>query len=98
MLFISDIALTVLKMVCMQQTVCLQRHTKFSDTLQPMERKCLKNILTYEDCTKYDEIDIYHLHIQKQVSYKKFCKKYKSYVYRLTQKFSDTLHPTGKNI
>ena len=32
---------------------------------------CLKNILTYLDCTKYNEIDIGHLYIQKHV----FCKK-----------------------
>ena len=63
-----------------------------------LQGKCLKSILTYLDCTKYNEMYIGHLHIQKHVSYKKLYKKYKYYVYRLTQKFSDTLHPTGKNI
>ena len=32
---------------------------------------CLKSILTNLDCTKYYEIDVGHLHIQKHVSYKK---------------------------
>ena len=61
-----------------------------------MEEKCLKRILTYLDCTKYNEINIGHLHIQKHVSYKKLYKKYKYYVYRIAQKFSDILHPMEK--
>ena len=56
--------------------------------------KCLKSILTYLDCIKYNEIDISHLHIQKHVFYKKkLYKKYKKIMYRLIRKFSDTLHP-----
>ena len=47
---------------------------KFSDTLQRMGKKCLKHILTYFYCTKYNEINIGHPHIQKDVSYKKLYK------------------------
>ena len=36
-------------------------------------------------------INIGHSHIQKHVSYKKLCKNYKYYAYRLTMKFSDAL-------
>ena len=42
-----------------------------SNTLRPMEGKRLKRILAYLDCTKYNEIDLGHLPIQKPVSYKK---------------------------
>ena len=41
--------------------------SKFSDALQPMGRKCLKCILTYLNCTKYNEIDVGRSHIQKHV-------------------------------
>ena len=58
-----------------------------------MREKCFKCILTYLGCTKHNEINTSHSHIQKQVSYKKGDKKY--YVYRLTQKFYDALHPSG---
>ena len=43
----------------------------FFDTLQPMEEKCLKRILTYFDCIKHNEINVGHSHTQKHVSYKK---------------------------
>ena len=33
--------------------------------------KCLNRILTYLDCTKYNEINIDPSHIQNHVSYKK---------------------------
>ena len=59
--------------------------------------KYLKRILTYLHSTKYNEINMCHSHIQKHVSYKKWSKKYKYYAYRLTQMFSDTLHPTVEN-
>ena len=78
--------------------VCLQRRTKFSDILRPIGGKCLRSVLTCLNCTKSNEIDISLLHIQNHVPNKKFYKKYKHYVYRLTQKFSDTLHTTGENI
>ena len=78
--------------------VCLQRHTKVFRYITAYEEKCLKRILTYLYCSKYNEIDIGHLHIQKHASYKKCHKKYKYYVCKLTEKFSDTFHPTGKNI
>ena len=44
---------------------------KFSDTLRTLGGKCLKSILTYIDCTKYNENDIGCSHVQKQVCYKK---------------------------
>ena len=46
-------------------------------------------------CTNYNEICIGHSHSKKHVSYKKkkWCKKIKYCVYRLTQNFSDALHP-----
>ena len=62
MLFISDIAWTALKMIYIRLMVCLQRHAKFSKTLRPMWRKCLKRILRYLGCTKDNEINISHLH------------------------------------
>ena len=34
-------------------------------------KKILKRILTYLDCTKYNEINIGHSHIQKHVFYRK---------------------------
>ena len=61
MLFISDIAWTVLKMVNIQLMISLQTHTK------EYGEKCLKYILTYLDCIKYNEIKIDHSHIQKHV-------------------------------
>ena len=68
-LFKSDIEWTVEKIVCMELRVRLQRHTNFSDTLRLAGRKILKLVSTY--CTKYNEINIRHLCIQKHVSYKK---------------------------
>ena len=71
---------------------------KFWDTLRPMgEGKYLKRILTYLDCTKNNEIDTDHSHIQKHNFCKKCYKKHKNFVYRLTQKFSNALHSTGGN-
>ena len=40
---------------------------KFSGKLRPKGEKCLKFILTYLYCTKYDEINIYHLCMHKNV-------------------------------
>ena len=83
----------------MRLMICLQRHTKVFRYITAYGGKCLNRILTYLDCTKYNEINIDPSHIQNHVSYKKGYKKHKYYVYRLTQKFSDTLHPTGgKNL
>ena len=45
---------------------CAYEKYKFS-----MGEKCLKCILMYLDCTKSNETDIDHLHVQKHVSYKK---------------------------
>ena len=63
-----------------------------------MGEKCLKSILTYLDCTKYNETDIGHLHNQKHISNKKLYKKYKYCVYKLIQKFSDTFSYTLRPI
>ena len=48
---------------------------KFSGKLRPKGEKCLKFILTYLYCTKYDENNIGYLHIQKHGSYKKNTQK-----------------------
>ena len=58
-----------------------------------MGEKCLKHTLTYLDCIKYNEINIGHSNIKRMFPIKNDIKKYKDYVYRLTQKFSYTLHP-----
>ena len=69
MLFVSDAEGTALKMVCIRLMVSFQRHTKVFRYITNWE-KCLKLILTYLDCTKYNEINISHSHKQKHVSYK----------------------------
>ena len=69
-LIISDITWTVIKMVCIRQMVCLQRHTKVFRYISDYGRKCLKRILTYLNCTKYSEIRISHSHIQSMFSIK----------------------------
>ena len=56
-----------------------KENPNFSDILRPMGKKYLKHILyiahvTHLYCTKYNEIYIGHSCIQKQVSYKKWCK------------------------
>ena len=48
----------------------------------------LKNTLTYLCCTKYN---MCNSDIQKHVSYEKWLKSYKYFVYRLTQNFSGKL-------
>ena len=42
----------------------------FFDTLRPMGEKYLKRISKYLDCTKYNEINLSQLPIQKHVSNK----------------------------
>ena len=54
--------------------VCLQKHTKVFGYITAYGGKCLKSVLTCLDCTKYNEIDIGHLHIQKHVSNKRLYK------------------------
>ena len=77
--------------------VCLQRQTKgFRYITAYGWGKCSKHILTYSYYTKSNEINIYHWNIQKKVSYEKWYKKYKYFLYKLTQKFSHTLHSTVK--
>ena len=67
---------------------------KFSDIFRLMEEKCLKRILKYLYWTKYSKINMCHPGIPKHVSYKKWYKTYKYFIYRLTQKFSHSLRPT----
>ena len=91
----SDIAWTVLKMVCMGFTVRLQRHTKVFWYVTVYGGKML-HILEYLYSTKYNKINIYHSDIPKHVSYNKCYKKSKYFIYRLTQKFSYILCPSGE--
>ena len=91
MLFISDIAWTVLKMVCMRQTVYLQRHTKIFRYIKAYEGKYLKHKLICLCWNKCNIIDICHSDTQKHVSYEKWYKCYKYFVYRITQKCSDPM-------
>ena len=50
--------------------VCLQRHIKVFRYITAYGGKCLKSILTYLDCTKYNEIDMCHFDVQNHTSYK----------------------------
>ena len=69
MLFISDIAWTVQKMVDMRVMIRLQRHAKVFQYIMAYDgEKCLKLILTHLDCTKCNEINIGHSDLQKHVS------------------------------
>ena len=52
--------------------------------------KCLKSFLTYLDCTKCNEIYMHYFRYKNDI-------KSTAYVYRITQKFSDTSYPTGEN-
>ena len=88
MLFISDIAWSVMKMVFKGLIVRLQRHLK--DITAYGGEGFLKRILTYLSWTKCNEINMCHSDVQKHVSHKKWYKQYKYFVYKLTQKFSDT--------
>ena len=56
----------------------------------------LKRILTYLYCTKYDENNIGHSDTQKHVFLLKRFKHFKYFLYRLTQKVSDTSQPFGE--
>ena len=64
----SDIAWTELKMVNKRLMVCMQRHTKVFRYITAYGETCLKRILTYLDCIKYNEINRGHLYLQKHVS------------------------------
>ena len=68
MLFMSDIAWAVLKMVYIGLMVSLQDAQKILDTLWPMGGKFSKRILTYFCYTKYNEVYRCHSNIQKRVS------------------------------
>ena len=56
----------------------------------------LKCILLYLYCINYNEITICHSDIQKHVSHEKWLKSYNNFLYRLSQKFFDTLQNTGE--
>ena len=48
-----------------------ETHNLFSTHYGLWQGKCLKCILTYLDCPKYNEINIDHSYIQNHVSHKK---------------------------
>ena len=52
--------------------------------------KCLKLIITYLFCTKYNEINICHLYMHENVFHKKWHKDYKNFICRVTQSFPTT--------
>ena len=69
----------------------LQRRTKFSRYIKAYEEKILKRISTY--CAKSNEMNMCRLDLQKHVFYEEWFKCYIFFVYRFTQKFSNTLRP-----
>ena len=71
---------------------CIQAHAK---AFLFYGGNFLKRILTYLNFTKYNENNICHSNVQKLLSYEKGNKLYKYFVYRLRQRFSDTLQPMG---
>ena len=78
-------------MMQMLLVFCIQYHTK---VFRSYGGKCLKRNLTDLYCTKYNENNVRHTNIHKHISYKKWHKYYKCFVYRLVQKLSD---PMGGN-
>ena len=58
----------LLKMLWKVQILCIQRHTKFSKTLEATGGKHLKRILKYLFCTKYNGINPYHSDVTKACS------------------------------
>ena len=58
--------------------------------------KCLKLIIRYLYCTKYNEIKICNLYIHENVFHKKWHIDYKYFVYRVTQIFSDPMREMFK--
>ena len=58
----------------------------------------LKCTLLYLYRIIYNETNICHLGVQKHVSHEKWLKSYKYFLYRLPQKFSETLQPFGEKI
>ena len=55
------------KMVSKVQIFCIQAHTKIFQYITAYGGKHLKRVLTYLLCTKYHEINVCHLDIQKHV-------------------------------
>ena len=68
MLFISNVAWTILKMVCIRIIVHVERQIRHPIHFGLWE-KFLKRILTYLYCTNQNKINIYHSDVQKHVSY-----------------------------
>ena len=71
-LFISYVAWTVLKMAHIR-LMSFERHESFQMHYS-LRGGDFKSTLTYLYYTKYNEIKIYHLDVQKYVSYKKWYK------------------------
>ena len=94
-LFLSVTTWAILKMVYMGLTVHLQRHTNVFWYITAYEGKTFKaysnTIIDY----KCNKTKVYHSDSQKYASYKKRCKYYNYFLYRLIQKFSD---PMGGNV
>ena len=70
----------------MHATISLftETHNSFPIHYGLWGEKCLKHILTYLDCTTYNEVSIGHSHTLKHVYCKECHKKYKYYVYKFT--------------
>ena len=70
MLLTSAITWIVMKMAYMGLRISLQRHTEVFRYIAAYGEKFLKLFLTYLSCMKYNEINMCHLDIQNNVSYK----------------------------
>ena len=70
------------------QVFSIQAHAK---VFRFYGEKCLKRILKYLYCTKYNKINIYHFDIHKNIFHTKWHKYYKCFVHRVTQKFSNLM-------
>ena len=66
------------------QVFWIQAHTK---VFRSYGGKYLKHILTYLFCIKYNEINMCHLDIHKNVIDKKWQKYYKYFVYKVIENF-----------
>ena len=94
-LFISDIAWTVLKNgMHKSYDSSTKTYKSFPIHCDLCGRKLLKCILTFLYCNKCSKINLCHLDIHKHVSYKKWYKYYKYFVYSLTKNISN---PMGEN-
>ena len=76
MIFIFDIAWTLLKMVIKTNVLSIEKHKSFQMHYSLWE-KFFKHILACLYCRKYNEINISHSGVQKHVS----CNKWHKYLY-----------------